>query len=95
MTFKVGQPRYVDLNPDTHGNAGWHRLVENELARAREKHGPQPFNSRSEAIEVIREEFEEFVVEARIGKKADAKAIKELVQTAAMCQRAAEDIYRL
>lgn len=74
-------------------NSNWHGAVEAELERAREKH-PSRFNSRSEAIEVIREEFDEFVVEARAGKTRDIQAVEELVQLAAMCQRAAEEIYR-
>lgn len=68
----------------------WHEIVSKELARARAKH-PKPFNSRSEAVEVVREEFDEWVVEARASR--DVAGFIELVQLAAMCQRAAEEIY--
>lgn len=70
--------------------------VDEELRNAREAH--DPIHSLHEGYAVIREELSEFWREVRRwhsqGHKRDTdgqKALKELVQTAAMCQRTAED----
>jgi hypothetical protein len=66
-------------------------LVEAELSRARAKHAPE-MNNAHEAYAVIFEELDEFWDEVRAQKHDPAKMLKELVQTAAMCARAAEDL---
>jgi hypothetical protein len=64
-----------------------------EVARARAKWAPM--NSAHEAYAVILEELDEF--KAEVWKKRPERDRKrmgaELVQTAAMCMRAAEDLY--
>ena len=66
--------------------------VERELARARAKHAP--LNSAHEAYAVILEELDEF--KAEVWKKRElrdhAAMRQELIQLAAMCARAAEDL---
>ncbi|MBV9075150.1 MAG: hypothetical protein JOZ10_16110 [Acidobacteria bacterium] len=67
--------------------------VRQELQLARQKHRPQ--GSAHEALAVILEEVCEF--QAEVFKKSEqrsaAKMLVELVQIAAMCQRAAEDLH--
>ena len=67
-------------------------LVAVELASARRKHAPMA--SAHEAYAVILEELDEFKRE--VFKLAAMRSwddmLTELVQTAAMCQRAAEDL---
>jgi hypothetical protein len=67
-------------------------LVARELETARRKHAPMA--SAHEAYAVILEELEEF--KAEVFKRAAMRSwddmLIELVQTAAMCQRAAEDL---
>ena len=68
-------------------------LVAKEVARARKKHGPM--KSHHEAVAVIEEEFIEFresVFWPPKGQFTDDCAAQELVQLAAMCQRAFEDL---
>ncbi len=67
-------------------------LVKDELAKARNNH--PPLNSAHEALAVIWEEFEEFKEEVfrRETARIPEAMLLELVQTAAMCQRAAEDL---
>lgn len=60
-----------------------------EVVRARLKHGPM--NSLHEAYAVILEELDEFWEEVRAQQFDATNAHKELVQIAAMCQRAVED----
>lgn len=62
-----------------------------ELARARAKH-QTPIHNAHEAYGVIYEELDEFWDEVRAQKHDPAKMLKELIQTAAMCMRAAEDL---
>jgi hypothetical protein len=50
-------------------------------------------HSAHEAYGVIREEFEEWWDEVK-GDSA-LRAVHELAQLAAMCQRAAEDVYKV
>lgn len=67
-------------------------LVREELACARR--GNKPMNSAHEAYAVVLEELDEFWEEVR-KKRIDRdpqKMLTELVQIAAMCQRAAEDL---
>lgn len=64
-------------------------LVEKELATARELH--RPHQSIHESASVIREEFEEFWDAVKLDRDTP-KLLHELIQTAAMCQRAAEDL---
>lgn len=66
------------------------QLVEAELARARAKHGS--IRGPHEALGVILEEFDE--LKAEIYRKVlDREAtLEELVQLAAMCRKAAEDL---
>lgn len=66
-----------------------------ELCRARSKH-PRKIGSVHEAVAVIEEEFLEFraVVYSQLrGSQQRFEMWEELVQMAAMCQRAAEDCY--
>lgn len=67
-------------------------LVSEELERARREHGA--LKSAHEAYAVILEEVEELWLEAkkRRGNRSDLTMREELVQIAAMCQRAAEDL---
>lgn len=67
-------------------------LVHSELIEARDNH--QPMNSAHEAWAVILEELEEFKQQVFLRRQARDKSamLRELVQTAAMCQRAAEDL---
>ena len=64
--------------------------VARELARARALH--RGMTSAHEAYAVILEELEEFKLEVFKKKSSDKELLSELIQTAAMCQRAAEDI---
>ncbi|MFB3894299.1 MAG: hypothetical protein ACE15C_20025 [Phycisphaerae bacterium] len=70
-------------------------LVAAELARARQKHSDM--NSAHEAYAVILEELDEFweMVKTDDHKFSDGqdRMVAELVQIAAMCQRAAEDVF--
>ncbi len=67
-------------------------LVTNELTEARDKHAV--LNSAHEAWAVILEELDEF--KTQVFKRREARdkqnMLRELIQTAAMCQRAAEDL---
>lgn len=67
-----------------------------ELARARYKHHPK-LNSAHEAYAVILEEVAEFWDEVRCDRHKHPAGrtliVDELVQVAAMCQRAAEDVF--
>lgn len=72
-------------------NVEFLRLVTLEIQEARKQH-PQPINSGHEAFGVIYEELDEFWDEVREKKLNKEKALHELVQTAAMCMRAAEDL---
>lgn len=65
-------------------------LVEAELRRARLKN--HAMRTRHEALAVILEEFEEFKAEVFKREADPAELLAELVQVAAMCQRAAEDL---
>lgn len=65
-----------------------------ELQRARRAH-PTAINSPHEAVSVIEEEFLEFkavVYSKRRDVEARQAMLRELVHTAAMCRRAAEDL---
>lgn len=66
-------------------------LVEEELAKARAKHR-NPIHTPHEAYGCIGEEFDEFWDEVKAQKHNKAAMLKELIQTAAMCCRAAEDL---
>jgi hypothetical protein len=68
------------------------QLVAGELTRARRLHAP--LGSAHEAYAVILEELEEFKTEVfkRTAMRSCEGMLTELVQTAAMCQRAAEDL---
>ena len=69
------------------------KLVKEELKRARAKH-PEPLNSVHESYAVIMEELDEFWDEAKGQNttRSNSVMLAELVQVAAMCQRAAEDV---
>ena len=62
-----------------------------ELADAREKY-PTPFCSLHEAYAVLLEEVEEFWIVVREKNQSEEAALTELIQIAAMAQRAAEDL---
>ncbi|HSK74451.1 MAG TPA: hypothetical protein VK892_22310 [Pyrinomonadaceae bacterium] len=66
-------------------------IVEQELKNAREIY--PPFNSLHEAYAVILEEVKEFETEVfrKPHERHPEQIMKELVQVAAMCQRAVED----
>lgn len=67
-------------------------LADEELSKARAAHGSFP--SYHHFASVIREEFEEFwdIVKMKSEKRDGAAALKELVQIASSCRRAAEDL---
>lgn len=67
--------------------------VSAELSRARSAHAPQ--TSLHESYAVILEELDELWDECRkkASKRDPAAVLKELVQIAAMAQRAAEDLH--
>lgn len=65
-------------------------LVALELEKARNAHGPQ--RVPHESLGVIREEYVEFEQEVFARKHDPLRMLAELVQLAAMCQRAAEDL---
>ena len=68
------------------------KIVRSELISARTQHGNQ--NSAHEAYAVILEEVEEFWAQCKLKREARSKTmmLSELVQIAAMAQRAAEDL---
>lgn len=66
------------------------KLIEIELTKARAKHNGA-IHGPHEGYAVILEELDEFWDEVRAQKHDPAKMLKELVQTAAMCARTAED----
>ena len=65
-------------------------LVEAELLKARAKF-PTGMHGPHESYAVILEELDEFWDEVRSQNHYPGKMLKELVQVAAMCARAAED----
>lgn len=66
-------------------------LVDTELKRARSKH-PGKQHSLHESYGVILEEVDEFWDLVKSQKPDKEHVLSELVQIAAMCQRAAEDL---
>jgi hypothetical protein len=66
-------------------------LIEAELKRARLYH-KTGIRSTSEAVGVVREEYLEFEAEAFLKITNRTALKKELVQLAAMCVRAIEDL---
>lgn len=69
-------------------------LVEDELVEARDQH-PRPMHTPHEAYAVILEELDEFWDKVRAKQHDPRNMLKELVQIAAMCYRAAEDLQLL
>ena len=71
---------------------GFLQMVHDELARARVAHGP--IQTAHEGWAVIFEELDEFwdLVRLKKEERDPAEMLKELIQTAAMCQRTAEDL---
>lgn len=67
-------------------------LVERDVSVARQQHAK--FRSARKAWAVLAEELEEFKREAFYKPEAQSQAhmLQNLVQVAAMCQRAAEDL---
>ena len=65
--------------------------VQLELRRARKKHGAM--QSDPHAWAVIQEELDEFRDAYRAQPKNTIAMLTELIHTAAMCQRAAEDLH--
>ena len=65
--------------------------VQSELDHARTKH-PTPIRTRHEAYAVILEEVCEFWDEVKAQKPNVDAMYRELVQIAAMCARAADDL---
>jgi hypothetical protein len=67
--------------------------VEAELASARIKH-PRMIQGAHDGYAKILEELDEFweIVKAKEENRDADEMLKELIQTAAMCQRTAEDI---
>lgn len=63
-------------------------MMENELDRAYEKHGEEPW-SRHEFYAILLEEVDELWDDIKADKPLE-DALKELVQVAAMCLRYAE-----
>ncbi len=68
------------------------KIVRAELIAARAKHAPQ--HSVHESYAVILEEVDEFWAECKLqsGQRDKIRMLRELVQIAAMAQRAAEDL---
>ncbi len=68
-------------------------MVSREIFRARAKHSGK-MHSYHEAYAVIKEEFDEFWQEVMKQSKDQSKQrmLEELIQVAAMCRRAAEDL---
>ena len=64
--------------------------MRDELERSRQLHGPQ--NSPHESYGIILEELDEFWDEVKKKNPDKQNMLEELVQIAAMCQRAAEDL---
>lgn len=66
--------------------------VRKELAAARNGH--EPIHSDHEAFAVIYEEVEEYWAEVmkKRSERRPERLVEELIQIAAMCQRAAEDL---
>jgi len=85
-------PQPAKTNPPAPQTATFAGLVRDELAAARRNHAP--LNSAHEAYAVILEELDEFRKEVwrRREVRVPKRMLGELVQTAAMCQRAAEDL---
>ena len=81
-----------DVVTDTARLSPFAEMVRKELVAAREGNAPQ--NSLHEAYAVILEEVDEFwdEVKKKASKRVDSEILTELVQIAAMCQRAAEDV---
>lgn len=75
-------------------NSDFLYLVEEELVKAREKH-QGPIHTPHEAYGVIMEEVCGFFDEVRLQQHMKGAILKELVQIAAMCYRAAEDLQLL
>lgn len=67
------------------------RQIEAEVVLARAKF-PAGFHSAHEAYGVILEELDEFWDEVRQQRQDPSRLLRELIQTAAMCMRAAEDL---
>ena len=67
------------------------KMMEAELVKARAKF-PAGMHGGHEAYGVIYEELCEFFEEVREQEPNPARLLKELIQTAAMCARAAEDL---
>ena len=69
-------------------------LLQIEVKRAESMY--PPMNSLMEAASIIREEFEEFweAVRVKDSKRDQENLAEELVQTAAMCMRAYNDLVK-
>jgi len=74
------------------GQSVFSSLVDAEVSEARREH--EPLHSAHEALAVIQEELVEFQAEVfrKRQERNEAELLKELIQTAAMCRRAAEDL---
>lgn len=72
------------------GMTTFQELVRVELEKARAKFGAQ--RVPHESLGVIREEYLEFECEVFAQTQDKVRMLAELVQIAAMCQRAAEDL---
>lgn len=70
----------------------FNRLVEEEIARAREKHEGSADIRHHHSV--IREEFDEFETEVYADAPRE-RVMAELVQLAAMCRRCAEDVFKV
>ena len=75
------------------GTISFEALVKQALYFAREKH-PRPYTSTHQALGILWEEFEEFKAEVfkQRAERDPARMLEELIQVAAVCQRAAEDL---
>jgi hypothetical protein len=71
----------------------FNKLVSDEINSARLKH-PRKTSNHHEAYAVILEELDEYwdEVKKKSSQRSNENMLMELVQTAAMCRRAAEDL---
>ncbi len=67
-------------------------LIENEILRAKAKHGPQNFNSFHEGYAVLLEEVDEVKLEVWKSKHDKELIKKEAIQVAAMAVRIVDEL---
>lgn len=86
-----GLPQALSVPSPAEGGNAFLWFQTRELERAREKH-TAPITSVHAAYGIIKEELEEFWDEVKRQERNRAKMAEELIQVAAMCQRAFEEL---